>query len=160
MNMNQLNCLKNSICKYKDLYYNHFRDVILPVYKVRKLSYLLLLIVLFYVQCSNDETKKQDNKILLSALANVATADCIYCTNNKALGGNCTCYSDISLGSCTGMPAGEGKSNSYLISCEDLTSNGTWIPIGENASFCTSKTCPPEAYNAAFTKTGIGVNSN
>ena len=104
--------------------------------------------------CLQDvENDNKYNDVIVSEFLNLKS-DCIYCTDTQANGGTCSCYTSISVGACQGTAAGTGKSNSYLISCSDLTSSGTWVEQG-GVFHCESHTCPPEAYRAAFTPDGL-----
>ncbi|EPG75178.1 hypothetical protein LEP1GSC058_0091 [Leptospira fainei serovar Hurstbridge str. BUT 6] len=121
---------------------------------------ILLIFLLHLPNCSSDpaaEKRRKDNQrqSLMSLIANQnLKADCVYCTNTQAFQGNCSCYVDIPVGTCQGISTGTGKSNSYKISCSDLTSTGIWTTDGGGNSSCTFLTCPPEAYRAAFTSNG------
>ncbi|PNV74451.1 hypothetical protein [Leptospira inadai] len=127
-------------------------------------KYLIInLVLLFSIglgNCTyNPQSKREHeryNKLeLLSELVqSKIKADCVYCTNTQAFQGNCTCYQDIPLGTCMGIPSGTGKSNSYNITCSTLTTNGIWANVSPNAFTCTYQTCPPAAYQAAFSAQG------
>ena len=122
---------------------------------------LVLLAVPFFFSlgsCADSYGKnnQSDEALRLQALAYLLESpdsDCVYCSDQQALGGSCTCYEGIKMGSCPGIASGQGKNNSYRISCEDLTSGGTWVTVSEDPPVwsCTRDTCPPEAYRAAFT---------
>ena len=105
------------------------------------------------INCLQDPDNDSNNELLAGMALNYRT-DCIYCTDTQANNGNCSCYADITIGSCQGVAAGGGKSNSYLISCSDLITTGTWIEQG-GAFNCDSNGCPSEAYRSAFTSDGL-----
>ncbi|WP_039927592.1 hypothetical protein [Leptospira vanthielii] len=127
------------------------------------LSLLLIvtsLLILFSCLMENETKKKEEtnkkNQIFLAIVSSSLTSDCIYCTNTQAFQGSCTCYSDISVGTCTGLLSGPAKSNSYKVTCEDITSSGVWQTTEDGkSSTCIYATCPPEAYRAAFTAIGM-----
>ncbi|TGK12354.1 hypothetical protein EHO60_08875 [Leptospira fletcheri] len=111
--------------------------------------------------CTSDpqtEKNREANRkqTLLSLIVNKGvTADCVYCSNTQAFQGSCSCYTNIPVLTCQGLPSGNGKSNSYKISCADLVSGGgIWTQDGAGNSSCNYLTCPPEAYRAAFTAEG------
>lgn len=104
-----------------------------------------------------DKKEKQSARnanTLLFLLNTEATSDCIFCTDTQANQGSCSCYSNISLGTCQGLTQGKGKSNSYRISCEALTEIGIWTSLEDESKFCPYQSCPVEAYRAAFTTFG------
>lgn len=121
---------------------------------------IFTLLILAVASCGSDpntekEKKANQKQTLLSLVAEGQTkSDCVYCTNTRAFEGNCSCYKDISVLSCSGLPAGPGKSNSYKVSCDELTTLGTWAESGPDSFSCSFLTCPPEAYRAAFTAEG------
>ena len=114
-----------------------------------------LLIYLFFIflSCTEQNNSPREEEKILSFLSEIKS-DCIYCTNTQAFAGDCTCFEAIAVGSCAGMSSGEGKSNSYKISCQNLTAAGFWTTV-PGGKFCMSSGCPPEAYRAAFSETGL-----
>ncbi|PJZ77005.1 hypothetical protein [Leptospira neocaledonica] len=121
---------------------------------------LYVFAILLLVSCSSDpqtEKEKEDyqNQSLISAALNRnQRSDCVYCSDTRAFEGNCSCYKQIPVFSCAGIPTGKGKSNSYKISCDELVELGTWTQTSSNSYSCSYLTCPPEAYRAAFTEEG------
>ncbi|WP_207761477.1 hypothetical protein [Leptospira perolatii] len=121
---------------------------------------MVLLAKVATVGCLSNESLNKDKEEnqkeqLLSILTNSNNrADCVYCSDTQAFGGNCSCYSNIPVLSCMGMPSGAAKSNSYKVSCANLVTLGTWFRINSNTYSCNYQTCPPEAYRAAFTQEG------
>jgi hypothetical protein len=127
------------------------------------LSILLYTIYLSAFGCTaynlHKDSKRENQKsnlitILSLTDKNAPTADCIYCDNTRAMNGNCTCFSSIPVGSCIGMNSGQGKSNSYKISCNDLESVGVWVKLNNSTVTCHYSGCPIEAYRSAFTADG------
>ena len=115
---------------------------------------LILLVILIFFACHDKKSEQTNEKLLYAALDQVHS-DCIYCSNTQAMGGSCSCLEQVSIGSCAGKASGTGKSSSYHVSCSDLTQEGIWARIADNASFCESRSCPLEAYRAAFTENGL-----
>ena len=119
-----------------------------------------IIILISFFQCSTDtdlEKSKNNSKktsLYFTLIENEIKSDCLFCSDTQAFEGSCTCYENISLGSCMGMSTGRAKSNSYRISCESLTSKGYWINTSDGIYSCIYKSCPPEAYQAAFTAGG------
>ncbi|XDD51086.1 hypothetical protein AB3N59_04720 [Leptospira sp. WS92.C1] len=118
--------------------------------------FLFIIPILFCQKDKEDSEKDQLNRLLASAF-NQTRSDCVYCTDTQAFQGNCTCHTNIPVWSCEGYSTGRQKSNSIKISCEELTSKGTWTedPNTMGAKSCSYLTCPLEAYRAAFTPDGI-----
>ncbi|MFB5651805.1 hypothetical protein ACE5IS_14245 [Leptospira wolffii] len=120
--------------------------------------FFLFLPLLSFCQSDSigEKEKKANQKQTLLSLATGGTgkSDCVYCSNTRAFEGNCSCYKDIALLTCAGLPAGPAKSNSYKVSCNELTSVGAWTESGPDSFSCTYLTCPAEAYRAAFTSEG------
>ncbi|WP_246052317.1 hypothetical protein [Leptospira idonii] len=121
----------------------------------------LIHLIIFYSCSTENEAKKKEeankkNQIFLGIVNSANLSDCVYCTNTQAFQGSCTCYSNIPIGTCSGLSSGPAKSNSYKISCTELTSSGVWFISDDGKSHtCLYTTCPPEAYRAAFTANGI-----
>ncbi len=121
---------------------------------------ILFSILVLIFSCTSDpvaekEKKANQKQTLLSLATNGgAKADCVYCSNTQAFQGSCSCYSDIPVLTCAGLPAGLAKSNSYKISCSELTNLGFWVQTSPDSHSCGFQTCPPEAYRAAFTAEG------
>lgn len=128
-----------------------------------KLTFLILFLLIAANGCNaynhhKERSKEKRNSNLASilsfALKDLPTADCIYCDNTRSMNGNCTCFTSVPVTRCTGMNVGQGKSNSYKISCSNLISTGVWANQNETTFYCNYTTCPPEAYRAAFTADG------
>ncbi|MEI1278868.1 hypothetical protein V6Z05_11110 [Leptospira venezuelensis] len=121
---------------------------------------LYIIIILLYSSCTYDpQTKKekedyQNQSLISAALNGNQKSDCVYCSDTRAFEGNCSCYKQIPVFSCAGIPSGKGKSNSYKISCDELVKLGTWTQASSDSYSCSYLTCPPEAYRAAFTEEG------
>lgn len=121
---------------------------------------LYIFLILFIFSCSSDPNTEKDkenyqNQSLISAALNGSQrSDCVYCSDTRAFEGNCSCYKQIPVFSCAGIPSGEGKSNSYKISCDELIEGGSWTQVSSDSYSCSYLTCPPEAYQAAFTAEG------
>ncbi|TGK00263.1 hypothetical protein EHQ53_09840 [Leptospira langatensis] len=119
---------------------------------------IFFLLAVSFWSCGTDPlTEKEKKAYEQQSLLSMATdgnvrSDCVYCSNTQAFQGSCSCYQNIPVFSCAGIPSGGGKSNSYKISCSNLTKLGIWAKVSANAYSCTYLTCPPEAYRAAFTE--------
>ncbi|EMO75653.1 hypothetical protein LEP1GSC127_0200 [Leptospira kirschneri str. 200801925] len=86
-------------------------------------QYILIFLIIPILFCQNEE-KKQNQDLIIRLLANSLNetrSDCVYCTDTQAFQGNCSCFSNIPVGSCQGYSSGRQKSNSIRISCENLT---------------------------------------
>ncbi|EMJ97125.1 hypothetical protein AB3N61_03945 [Leptospira sp. WS58.C1] len=121
---------------------------------------LSIFIILLFSYCTSDpQTQKekedyQNQSLISAALNGDQRSDCVYCSDTRAFEGNCSCYKQIPVFSCAGIPSGKGKSNSYKISCDELVELGTWTQVSSDSYSCSYLTCPPEAYRAAFTEEG------
>lgn len=117
-------------------------------------SWFVILLVFHSYGC---ETKKDSKeKILVSSLITSAltqgTSDCVYCGDKQVFRGSCSCYTQVAVGSCPGVNTGPFKNNSYKVSCSALTQIGTWVTDDSGVRSCNYRTCPPDAYQAAFGK--------
>ncbi|MGJ4747774.1 hypothetical protein ACQV5M_15545 [Leptospira sp. SA-E8] len=125
----------------------------------RYFTFYISIIFLIFSCTSDPQTEKekedyQNQSLISAALNGNQRSDCVYCSDTRAFEGNCSCYKQIPVFSCAGIPSGKGKSNSYKISCDELVGLGTWAQASSDSYSCSYLTCPPEAYRAAFTEEG------
>lgn len=143
---------RNQICKERD----RFSGVSTFSRSKRIGTTVLVLLHVFLILpigCNgHDKTSSKVQKTLaiLEATKLNQQFDCVYCTAQQAFQGVCTCYSQISFGSCPGSNAGSNKSNSYNVSCQNLIQMGHWTQTGSNSWSCNAKTCPAQVYTDAF----------